>query len=108
MPRNNRPRQLVWSERGRADLRRIVAYIAERNPAAAIKVADRIDQAVRNLATMPTGRRGRVVGTYEKPIPGLPYIIAYALERGPAGERVLAILRIIHGARNWPQGRWPD
>lgn len=80
------PRRLVWSDRSRRDLREIITYIAERNPAAAARVADRIDQAARNLAAMPTGRRGRVSGTYAKPVSGLPYIIAYALEatRKPA------------------------
>ena len=102
------PRRLVWSDRARQDFREIVAYIAERNLPAAAKVAERIDQAVCALAHMPTGRRGRVMGTYEKPLPGLPYIIAYALEAAPAGDEVLAVLRVIHGARDWPAGTWPE
>lgn len=102
------PRRLVWSDRGRRDFREIVAYISERNPPAAAKVAERIDQAARALAHMPTGRRGRVSGTFEKPLPGLPYIIAYALETTPAGDEVLAVLRVIHGARDWPAETWPE
>lgn len=72
------PRQLIWSGKARRDFREVITYIAERNPEAAARVAERIDEMVRNLAAMPTGRRGRVSGTYEKPIPGLPYIIAYS------------------------------
>ena len=57
---------------------------------------------------MPTGRRGRVSGTYERPVSGLPYIIAYALKATEAGDEVLAILRVIHGARNWRADTWPE
>jgi len=57
---------------------------------------------------MPTGRRGRVSGTYEKLVVGLPYIIAYSLETLPSGEQVLAVLSVIHGARNWSPGTWPE
>ncbi|MGH6905790.1 MAG: type II toxin-antitoxin system RelE/ParE family toxin [Geminicoccaceae bacterium] len=101
------PRRLVWSDRARQDFREIIAYIAERNPFAAAKLADRIDQAARDLAAMPTGRRGRVSGTCEKPLPGLPCIIAYALETAPAGDEFLAVLRVIHGARDWSAETWP-
>ena len=100
-------RRVVWSEEARQDFRGIIAYITDHNPRAAARMADRIEEAVGNLAAMPTGRRGRVAGTYEKVLPGLPYIIAYALETTPAGEEPLAVLRVIHGARDWPEGRWP-
>ena len=40
-------------------------------------------------------------GTYEKTIPGFPYLIAYALDATEAGDEVLAVLRVIHGSRNW-------
>ena len=101
-------RRVVWSQDALDEFDALVAYIARNNPAAALKVADRIEEAVGNLAAMPTGRRGRVAGTYEKVLPGLPYIIAYALETTPAGDEVLAVLRVIHGARRWPEGRWPE
>jgi plasmid stabilization system protein ParE len=96
------PPRLVWSDIARQDFRKIFAYIAERNPPAAATVADWIDQAARDLAAMPTGRAGRVSRTYEKSRPGSPYIRAYALETTSAGDEVLAVLRVIHGARNWP------
>jgi plasmid stabilization system protein ParE len=49
-----------------------------------------------------------VSGTYEKPIPGLPYVLAHALEATEAGEVVLAVLRVIHGARDWRAETWPE
>jgi toxin ParE1/3/4 len=99
-------RRVVWSRDALSEFTGIVAYIARDNPAAASKMADQIEESVSSLA-MPTGRRGRMSGTYEKVLPGLPYIIAYALEPTPGGEEVLAVLRIIHGARDWPEGQWP-
>jgi toxin ParE1/3/4 len=100
-------RRVTWSQDALAEFDAVVAYIARDSPAAAAKVADRIEETVHKLALTPTGRRGRVVGTCEKVVPRLPYIIAYALTRAPAGE-VLTILRVIHGARDWPAAQWPD
>ena len=71
------------------------------------QVAERTEQAIENLAFMPTGRKGRVGGTYEKVVAGVPYIIAYALSEARSGEERLTVLRIIHGARHWPRDEWP-
>ena len=56
---------------------------------------------------MATGRPGRVTGTYEKPVAGLPHIIAYAIEPRPDGSERVVVLRVIHGARNWEEEDWP-
>ena len=101
-------REVVWSDAALDDMDALAAYIAADDPAAASKVLDRIDDAVDNLSHMATGRQGRVAGTYEKPVRTLPYIVAYALQPRPdAGERIV-ILRVIHGAREWKEGEWPD
>jgi plasmid stabilization system protein ParE len=100
-------RDVVWADSALADMDSLIAYIAADNRAAALKVLDRIEHTVGNLGHAPTGRVGRVSGTYEKPVTGLPYIIAYALQPRPRGERIV-ILRVIHGARNWPEGEWPE
>lgn len=57
---------------------------------------------------MPTGRRGRVGGTYEKMVSGLSTIIAYTITPQPAGGEAVTILHVMHGARDWPSGRWPE
>ena len=99
-------RRLRWSREALDDLKAQVAFIAADNPDAARRVADAIRAAAEGLAEMPTGRPGRVAGTYEKSVTRLPYVIAYALaERG--GEDVVAIVRVIHTARDWPRGSWP-
>jgi len=100
-------REVLWSERALDDMDALAAYIASDNPVAASQVLDRIEATAVRLGHAPIGRRGRVAGTYEKPVRGLPYIIAYALEAMPAGDERVVILRVIHGARNWPQSDWP-
>jgi toxin ParE1/3/4 len=101
-------RDVVWSDNALDDMDALAAYIAADKPTAALNVLDRIEETVENLSHMPTGRQGRVAGSYEKPIRGLPYIIAYALQGQPKGSERIVILRIIHGARDWPEGGWPE
>ena len=100
-------RRVVWSNHARNDFRAIIGYIAQANPAAAGKLAGRVDQTVRALAATPTGRKGRVTGTYEKVVRAMPYIIAYALGDQPRGHETVTILRVIHGARDWREDSWP-
>jgi plasmid stabilization system protein ParE len=101
-------RRVVWSQDALDELDGIVAYISRDNHLAAGRVADRIARAVESLAFMPTGRPGRVIGTYEKIVPNLPYVIAYALMPATDEADVLAVLHVIHGARDWPEGAWPE
>ncbi|MDQ7827232.1 MAG: type II toxin-antitoxin system RelE/ParE family toxin [Candidatus Eremiobacteraeota bacterium] len=44
------------------------------------------------------GRPGRVPGTRELVVPGTKYIVAYRVR-----HRSLQILRVLHGARKWPE-----
>ncbi len=101
-------RSVVWSKHAHNDFRGIIGYIAQDNPAAAHNVATRIDETIQALAATPTGRQGRVSGTYEKLAPGMPYIIAYALGDEPERHETVTILRIIHGARDWREESWPE
>jgi toxin ParE1/3/4 len=100
-------RLVVWAESARSEYLAIIRYIARDNPDAAERVARRIADAGAALGEFSTGRPGRVKGTYEKVVHGLPYILAYEIiPRSEGGERV-AILHVIHGARNWPEDLWP-
>lgn len=99
-------RAVIWSREALDDLKAQVAYIAAENPAAAQRVGDAIMASAMALSDIPTGRPGRVIDTYEKPVTRLPYIIAYAITPGPTGEAI-AILRVIHTARDWPDEQWP-
>ena len=102
-------RRVVWSKHAHNDFRGIIGTIAQDNPAAAADdVATRIDQTIQALAATPTGHKGRVSGTYEKVVRGMPYIIAYALGDEPKGHETVTILRVIHGARDWREESWPE
>ena len=82
-----------------ADLDELMAYIAEDDPEAATKVAGKIWETTRMLSNHPAiGKPGRVPGTREIVVTGTSYIVPY---RVVANE--VQILRILHGARKWPE-----
>ena len=100
-------RPVFWSREALDDLNNQIAYIAEDSPDAASRVADRLAETALALGKMPTGRPGRVTGTYEKSVTGLPYIVAYAIH-SKAGSEVVSILRVIHTSRDWQSEEWPE
>lgn len=90
--------RITWTRSAVSDLQQIRQLVAEDDPTAAERLARRILQAVDRLSTFPdSGRRGRVRGTRELPIPGTPYIIPYQ----PRGEQ-LVLLRVLHGRQHYP------
>jgi toxin ParE1/3/4 len=67
--------RVTWHRRARQDLRHLRAQIAEENPQAAQRMAQRILQAVELLAEQPgMDRASRVPDTREFVITGTPYI----------------------------------
>lgn len=99
-------REVFWSRAALNDLKQQVQYIADDNPLAAKRVAEALDITTSNLAIHSTGRPGRVLGTFEKSVPHMPYVIAYALDDLTSPAR-LVVLRVIHTAREWQAGNWP-
>ncbi len=92
------PRRLEYAPRYFRRLEDIRERIAGDNPAAAIRMIERIRAAVMRLAASPgLGRPGRVAGTRELVIPGTPYIVPYRVK----GD-VVQIITILHGAQRWP------
>jgi len=88
--------RLVFSSPAAQDLEAIIDYIAEDNPAAAVKVADAIQAAAERLLTFPDmGRVGRLPDTRELVVADLPYMIVYQVK--PDAVVVLAVFR---GARD--------
>ncbi|KPF72691.1 plasmid stabilization protein [Bosea sp. AAP35] len=97
-------RRVEWSSSAIDDFDLAIAHIAQDNPAAARKVALGIGRSASALGTHSTGRPGRIPGSYEKSVTGLPYVIAYAV---PDDTRIV-VLRVIHTSRDWPRGGWPQ
>ncbi|MEA1941352.1 MAG: type II toxin-antitoxin system RelE/ParE family toxin [Pseudomonadota bacterium] len=99
-------RAVEWSREALDDIKARLLWIARDRPGAARRVAARIREAGDGLAEMATGRPGRVPGTYEKPVSGQPWVLAYTIGRKDGRETVF-ILRVIHTARDWPDDGWP-
>jgi len=86
---------LAAAKRSRASQ---IAYIAERNPQAALDMATAIRVATDRRASYPhMGRPGRVNGTRELVVPRTPCIVIYEIE----GDMV-RIIRVLHSAQRWP------
>ncbi len=92
--------RIRWFAAAIADLVEIRRFIEDQDhPAAARKAAQRVLSAVQYLRDHPaSGRPGRVTGTREAIIAGLPYIVPYRVRDG-----VLEILRVLHTSRQWPK-----
>lgn len=91
--------KLTWSAFALSDRDAIFTYIEADNPSAAVLVDERIVAAVRRLIDFPaSGRIGRITGTRELVIIGTPYVAAYAV-----AESSVRVLRVLHGAQEWPE-----
>lgn len=91
--------RLQWTARALDDRTEIFDYIEKDSRQSAITVDDRIESQVRRLVVTPEiGRAGRTPGTREFVINRTPYIAAYLID-----GQVVRILRVLHGAREWPE-----
>lgn len=90
--------RLEWSAFALADREGIFEFIEAENPEAAVEVDDRIQTQIEQLRQFPEmGRPGRVKGTRELVVSATPYVVAYCTTK-----KAVRILRILHGARLWP------
>jgi toxin ParE1/3/4 len=90
--------RLKWTHAASGDLDSVEQYIRRANPGAAIETVREIIRHVGMLAEHPgLGRPGRVDGTRELVIAGLPYVVAY-IHR----DDTVTVLRVLHGAMKWP------
>ncbi len=91
--------RVKWTRKALVNLDNAVEYIAADKPKAATKVALKIRNAAQRLANQPgIGRPGRISGTRELVVPGLPYILPYVEKDG-----ALFILRVMHTSMKWPK-----
>jgi addiction module RelE/StbE family toxin len=90
---------VVWHRKAEVDLSDIADYIAENNPRAALRVFDKIAATAGQLTAFPNlGREGRVTGTRELVVSGLPYIVVYRLS-----QEEIHIVGIQHTSPLWPE-----
>ena len=70
----------------------------ENTPAQALQLVRSLYEASAALLTFPhRGRPGKKKGTRELVLSALPYLIVYRI----SGE-VIQLVRILHGAQQWP------
>jgi toxin ParE1/3/4 len=90
--------QIRWTNKALDNLGAAIEYIAADNSTVAKKVAQKIWDSVQLLKAQPgLGRPGRVAGTRELVISGLPYNVSYMEKDG-----TIVILRIMHSSIKWP------
>jgi len=91
--------KIFWLEKAAIDLEQAYEFILFDNPPAAKNEVNKVLQAVQLLSMNPAlGKAGRVAKTRELVVAGTPYIVIYR-----AKGNHLEILRIFHGARQWPE-----
>jgi toxin ParE1/3/4 len=91
--------KIKWFADAINDLENLRDYIAADNPRAANKIAKLIIKSVINLLKQPhIGRPGRVQNTREFIVSKTPFLIIYRVKKP-----FIEILRVMHGARKWPQ-----
>jgi toxin ParE1/3/4 len=79
-------------------LEEIHALIALDSPATAAHIAERLVTAAYRLENFPLiGRGGRIAGTRELVVSGLPYILPYRVRAG-----TVEIISVLHTSRKWP------
>ena len=89
---------LEWLPAAKQDFEEIVDYITQDSPLAAVEQGDEILEQLSRLTSYPKmGHSGRVKGTMELVIARTHYIAAYRIK-----GKTIQILRILHGARQWP------
>lgn len=84
---------MIFSPAAIADLVRIRAYIAQFNPIAARRMAERLIAAGDSLARFPN--RGRPAGRYRELVVVRPYVLVYRVT-----DDLVEILRVWHGAQD--------
>jgi toxin ParE1/3/4 len=90
--------KLRWLNLALDDLDEIAGYVSKDNPDAARRMVKRLWKAAHVLTGQPEmGRPGRVHGTRELVVVNTPFVLPYRV----VGAEI-EILRVLHGARNWP------
>lgn len=88
-----------FTPQARDDLFSIRDWIAEDDARVADQVIARIVQTAMMFGQFPMlGRVGRIAGTREFSVVGLPYLIVYRIE----SETEIDVVTVVHTRRRWP------
>jgi len=91
--------QIRWTTEAADDLETIADYLFERTPENAARLIREVCEATFALRIYPNrGRTGKKSGSRELVLPSLPYVVVYKV-----ASDVVHIVRILHGAQDWPR-----
>ena len=91
--------KVKWLELALDDLNAAVDYIAQENPQAATRIAQRIWELGELLGDNPNiGRPGRLKHSREWVVSHTPYVLAYRVK-----QNQIEIMRVLHGRQSWPE-----
>ncbi len=95
---------VVWLDDAAEDLDDLLDHIEKESPRAALAMAHAIRRGANEILTKhpAIGRKGRVTGTREFVIARTPFIMVYRIR---SKARRIEILRVPHGAQQWPPRR---
>ena len=97
--------RIRYSDEAMADLQAIVSFGLKEGLPDPKGFVRRLRERLQILAVHPlAGRAGRVDGTRELPLAGLPYIAIYLVS---AEAGLIDVVRILHGAQMWPAAEQP-
>jgi toxin ParE1/3/4 len=83
--------RVIWRAEALDERRRIFSYLAERNPAAALRRNEALILAADGLATFPNrGRPGKAAGTREL-VAVSPYLLIYEVDDAAGPVRILSV-----------------
>jgi plasmid stabilization system protein ParE len=94
---------LEWTERARLEYYEAITYLADKDPAAADRVQQRLLRAMENLETFSLGLPAPA-GTWRVFVPKTSYFIIF--RRDKSGS--LMICGFVHAARDWERIDWED
>lgn len=87
-----------WTLKAETDLADQCDHIAKDDPVLAARIGGDIFRTIQRLSDFPLrGRPGRVDGTRELVLAGLPWIAVYAVT-----DSTIVVLRLLHGAQAYP------
>jgi len=91
---------IQWTKEAADDLESLLAYIEQDSSLAAVHVARRISQTIRNITLFPDAARlDRETGAREAVVRGMPLLIIYNVT-----NTFIEIIAVFHTARN-PKNR---
>jgi toxin ParE1/3/4 len=91
--------RLVWTATAVTDLEQISDYVFEKNPELAATTIRHILESASELKLFPRrDRPGCKEGMREIVLTQLPYLVVYEVV-----DQSIRVLRVLHGARRWPE-----